>query len=115
MLSDLTIKPRPRTNLSKQAPRIKCVVCNRVFQKAKRNQKTCSRLCYQSLALARQRVNARRARGLGDLTLPIVNCAACGDPFEQKQQNYVCCGKSECRKKRASDTYKALKVKTDGM
>ncbi len=115
MLSNLTIEPRPRNKLIKPTPRSKCVVCCRMYQKGKLNQKTCSRLCYQSLALARQRVKARRARGLDDLTLPTALCVVCGDPFEQRQQNYVCCGEPECKKKRAGETYKALKAKARGV
>ena len=110
MLDDLTIKPRPRTELVKTTPKSKCVVCCRMYQKAKLNQKTCSRLCYQSLALARQRVKARRARGLSDLTLPTALCVVCGSTFEQRQQNYVCCGKPECKKGRAKQSYEAWKL-----
>ena len=114
MLDDLTIKPRPRTKLV-NTPETRCFVCYRKFKKKKINQKVCSRLCYQSLMTARQRVNSIRARGLTELPPPIAHCVICGDEFERRQVNYVCCGKLECKKERAKQSYKAWKPKAHGV
>lgn len=106
MLHDLVIKARPRTKLATPIPRTKCVVCARLFQKKKRNQITCSKLCHENLALARQRVNRLRERGLDNGELPTKACVICGNEFEQRQRNYICCGSSVCKKERAAQRYK---------
>ncbi len=92
----------------------KCVVCQEDFNKRKYNQLSCSPLCKQALDMARTKVRRLRDRGVkDDGKLPVVNCATCGKPFEQKQVNFVTCGKGECIRLRNIQTNRRWSKKNE--
>ena len=114
MMSDLTIRPRARTELVTPIPQTRCFVCYHLFRKKKQNQKVCSKLCKNALNMARVKVRRLREQGIGDDgKLPCAICVICKEPFERKQVNFVTCGKKECIRQRNILTNKKWSKKNE--
>lgn len=72
-----------------------CPLCKREFEPLRRNQKYCSRHCYQKYVSAG--LSAKR---------PVYKkkCVICGKEFETRRSRVICCSK-ECSKTRCRGSY----------